>query len=68
MISDPWFYAAAIPAMLVLGLAKGGFGIIGLLCVPILAIVISPVQAAGITLPILILSDMVALVFILEGL
>lgn len=62
MITDPWFYAVAIPAMLILGLAKGGFGIVGLLVVPILAIVISPIQAAGITLPILILSDIVALI------
>ncbi len=62
MLEDPWFYAAAIPAMIVLGLAKGGFGVINLLTVPILALAISPVQAAGITLPILILSDVVALV------
>ena len=61
MLHDPWFYAAAIPAMIVLGLSKGGFGIIGLLTVPILALAMSPVQAAGVTLPILILSDMVAL-------
>ncbi|MCB1488295.1 MAG: sulfite exporter TauE/SafE family protein [Bauldia sp.] len=60
MITDPWFYAAAVPAMLILGLAKGGFGVIGILTVPILSIAISPVQAAGITLPILILSDLVA--------
>lgn len=61
MIDDPWFYAAAIPAMIVLGLAKGGFGIVGLLTVPILSFAVSPVQAAGIVLPILILSDVVAL-------
>lgn len=61
MIQDPWFYAVAIPAMFVLGLSKGGFGIVGLLTVPILAVAIPPVQAAGIVLPILILSDMVAL-------
>lgn len=62
MIDDPWFYAAAVPAMIVLGLSKGGFGAINLLTVPILTIVISPVQAAGITLPILVLSDFVAIV------
>ena len=62
MINDPWFYAAAIPAMIVLGLSKGGFATIGLLAVPIMALVISPVQAAGITLPILVLSDIVAVV------
>jgi len=62
MIDDPWFYAAAIPAILVLGLAKGGFGSVGLLVIPILSLAVSPVQAAGITLPILVLSDIVALV------
>lgn len=61
MLQDPWFYVAAVPAMIVLGLSKGGFASIGILAVPILALVISPVQAAGITLPILILSDIVAL-------
>lgn len=61
MITDPWFYAAAIPAIFVLGLAKGGFGSVGILVVPILSLAVSPVQAAGITLPILILSDFVAL-------
>jgi uncharacterized membrane protein YfcA len=61
MITDPWFHAAAIPAIFVLGLAKGGFGSVGILVVPILSLAVSPVQAAGITLPILILSDFVAL-------
>jgi uncharacterized membrane protein YfcA len=61
MISDPWFYAAAIPAMIVLGLSKGGFTTLGMLAVPVMALAISPVQAAGITLPILVLSDVVAL-------
>jgi hypothetical protein len=62
MIDDPWFYAAAIPAIFILGLAKGGFGSVGILVVPVLSLAVSPVQAAGITLPILILSDIVALV------
>lgn len=61
MIDDPWFYVAALPAVLVLGLAKGGFGSVGILVVPMLSLVVSPVQAAGITLPILVLSDIVAL-------
>jgi uncharacterized membrane protein YfcA len=60
MLTDPWFYAAAIPAMIILGLSKGGFSALGLLTVPLMALVISPVQAAGITLPILVLSDLVA--------
>ena len=68
MLHDPWFYAVAIPAMILLGLAKGGFASMGMLAVPLLALVISPVQAAGITLPILILSDLVAIISYWGGL
>lgn len=63
MITDPWFYVAAIPGVLLAGLAKGGFGgSLGMLAVPLMALVISPVQAAAIMLPILISMDMVGLV------
>ena len=54
MITDPWFYFAAVPAVLITGMSKGGFGGIALLAVPLLALVISPIQAAGIMLPILL--------------
>ncbi|OYU14532.1 MAG: hypothetical protein CFE37_10585 [Alphaproteobacteria bacterium PA4] len=59
MLTDPWFYAAAIPAVLLLGLAKGGFAGIGILGVPLMALVVSPVQAAAILLPILLVQDVV---------
>ena len=62
MLSDPWFWAAAIPAVMLVGLSKGGLGPLGALAVPILSLVISPVQAAGLTLPIFVLSDIVAVV------
>src|SRR3954452_10290191 len=42
-----------------LGLSKGGFAGIGALSLPMLAFVISPVQAAAILLPILIVQDVV---------
>ncbi len=59
MIADPWFYVAAVPAVLVAGISKGGFGGgVGLLSVPLMALVISPVQAAGIMLPILCVMDL----------
>ncbi len=62
MITDPWFYAAAVPAVLLFGISKGGFGGgLGTLAVPLIALVISPVQAAGILLPILCLMDLVSL-------
>ena len=60
MITDPLFYAAAVPAVVLLGLAKGGFSGIGVLAVPLMALVVSPVQAASITLPILIVQDAVS--------
>lgn len=59
---DPLFYAVAIPAVAVVGLSKGGFGGgVGFVGVPLMALVISPVQAAAILLPILVVMDMVAL-------
>ena len=62
LITDPWFYAAAIPAVLLFGIAKGGFGGgPGAAAVPLIALVVSPVQAAAILLPILCLMDLVTL-------
>ena len=62
MLTDPWFYAAAIPAVILLGLGKGGLVGVGSLAVPLLALAISPVTAAAITLPILIVQDAVSVV------
>ncbi len=62
MTDDPWFYAVAIPAVLLFGIAKGGFGGgPGTAAVPLMALVVSPVQAAAILLPILCLMDLVTL-------
>lgn len=62
MISDPYFYLAAVPAVLLFGIAKGGFGGgLGVMAVPLMALVISPVQSAAILLPILCLMDLVSL-------
>lgn len=63
MIDDPLFYLVAIPGVLLAGLSKGGLGgSIGMLAVPLMALVISPVQAVAIMLPILIVMDMVGLI------
>jgi uncharacterized membrane protein YfcA len=62
LLTDPYFYAAAIPAVVLVGLSKGGLGgAMALMGVPLLALVISPVQAAAILLPILIVMDIVSL-------
>ncbi|MDG1946099.1 MAG: sulfite exporter TauE/SafE family protein [Halioglobus sp.] len=58
MLSDPWFYLASVPAVLLFGIAKGGFGgAIAIISVPIMALVMPPTQAAGILLPILVVMD-----------
>ncbi len=59
MITDWHFYALAIPAVILLGLAKGGFAGMGALSLPLLAFAIDPVRAAAITLPLLIVQDVV---------
>jgi uncharacterized protein len=61
MINDPLFYAAAVPAVALLGLGKGGFSGVGLLSLPLMALVVSPVQAAAIMQPILMVQDVVTL-------
>ena len=62
MLSDPWFYAAAVPAVILVGLAKGGFGGgLALIGVPMMALAIPAIEAAAIMLPILIVMDIVAL-------
>ena len=57
MITDPWFWVLAVPAVTALGLSKGGFAGIGMISTPLLALVISPLQGAAILLPILLLQD-----------
>lgn len=62
MLSDPMFYLVSVPAVLLYGVAKGGFGgAIAILAVPLMALLMSPAQAAGILLPILVVMDMVVI-------
>jgi uncharacterized membrane protein YfcA len=59
LITEPLFYLVAIPVVLLTGISKTGFpGLFSGLAVPMLALVISPVQAAAIMLPILCLTDL----------
>ena len=60
-ITEPAFYLVAIPAVIALGLSKGGFSGLGTVAVPLMALVISPVQAVGIITPILITQDVVTI-------
>jgi uncharacterized membrane protein YfcA len=62
LITDPWFYAAAAPAVLLMGLSKAGFGAgFGALAVPMMALVVPVPQAAAIMLPLLAVMDALGL-------
>jgi uncharacterized protein len=62
LITDPAFYAVAIPAVLLVGFSKAGLaGGIASLGVPIMALAVAPNQAAAILLPILCVMDMVGI-------
>jgi uncharacterized protein len=62
LITDPWFYAVAVPAVLLMGLAKSGFGGgFGALAVPLMALAVPVPQAAAIMLPLLAVMDAMGL-------
>ena len=57
------FWAAAIPAVLLAGISKGGFGGgLGFAATPLIALAAGPAEAAAIMLPLLILMDQVGIV------
>lgn len=60
IITDPVFYFIALPAVLALGLSKGGFAGIGILATPLLALHLPPLEAAALLLPILISQDVIS--------
>ncbi len=57
MSGETQFYLVAIPAVILFGLSKGGFSGLGTIGVPMLSLVASPVRAAAIVLPILLVQD-----------
>lgn len=61
IITDPVFYMLAIPAVISLGLSKGGFSGVGTIAAPLLAIAVPPIQAIGILTPILLTQDVVTI-------
>ena len=62
MITDPWFYAAAVPAVLLAGISKGGFGHgAGMFATPLLALTVPVPLAVAILLPVIIAMDLTGL-------
>ncbi len=55
------FWALAALAAALVGLSKGGLPVVGMLGVPVLSLAISPVLAAGLLLPVFVVSDMFGL-------
>jgi len=56
-----FFYAVALIAAVLVGASKGGLPVVGMLGVPVLALATSPVHAAGLLLPIFVVTDMFGL-------
>ena len=62
LITDPLFYAAALPAVLLMGIGKSGFGSgMGALAVPMIALTVSVPDAAAILMPALFLADVLGM-------
>lgn len=56
-----WFWAVAMAAAVMVGMGKGGLPLVAILAVPLMSLVMSPVTAAGMLLPVYVLSDMFGL-------
>ena len=62
MITDPHFYIVAVPCVLLYGMSKGGLGpALGAVAIPAMSLVIHPITAAGIFLPVLCVMDLFAI-------
>lgn len=57
--SDPLFYIVASIAVILVGIAKGGFSGLGAASMPLLVLVMDPIRAAAMLLPILMVQDVV---------
>ncbi len=60
--TDPLFYLSAIPAILLIGISKSGFGSgFGGLAVPLIALTVTVPEAAAVLMPLLFVLDILAL-------
>ena len=54
---DLYFWVAAVIAATLVGMSKGGLPAVGMLAVPVMALVMNPILAAGLLLPVYMVSD-----------
>ena len=57
VITDPLFYLLSVVAVILLGLSKGGFFGLGVMALPLMSLVVPPLQAAAIILPTVLAQD-----------
>lgn len=68
LVADPAFYAVAVPAVLLTGLAKSGVAAgFGALAVPLMALAVPVPQAAAIMLPLLAVMDVIGVASYLKS-
>ncbi|MBU3029953.1 sulfite exporter TauE/SafE family protein [Paracoccus sp. XHP0099] len=60
LTTEGWILA--VLASMAVGMAKGGLAMVAIIAVPILSLVMSPVQAAGLLLPVYVASDLGGLI------
>ena len=63
MQNDTIFWLVATFAAIFVGLGKGGLPVVAALAVPSLSLFMSPIAAAGLLLPVYVVSDIFALIF-----
>ena len=60
LLANPFTLVVAVLAVVIVGMAKGGFSGLGALATPLLALALPPVTAAAILLPVLLVQDVVS--------
>ncbi len=62
LVTDPFFYAVSVPAVLLMGVSKSGFGAgFGSLAVPLMALAVTVPQSVAIFMPILFMMDILGM-------
>ena len=61
LLANPLFVATAALCVILLGLSKGGFIGLGVMALPLLSLLVPPLQAAAIILPTVLAQDMLTL-------